>query len=668
MRRVPWRARWAVGAAVALCGAALAQGPPAEAPVAAPEREDKGPPAFDQLPPQVKLGVRVEGVRRRLPVAPVVVVVPDGRSYVRAIARWGIDSRFPVLIDDGTPAAREAIGRFVRAFAPEQTLVWKAPDGGAEPRSLRDAVEAAVASAWGAPDYAGLAARWAQLGFSPPGVVVASEMDPAWTAAAALAAGRGEPIVWLDKCANNPGGAMTEEEFASFDAGLARWLDASGAQWRALGDVIDGVALCTNMPAKTLRQGKIYATTDALGRLDAGAGARWGWAGQIIGDEAAAAYRAMCALFLQPTRAWLFNAYEDSPPFNQYDVRPAATVLARAGIEPTIDMLPRARPLDWRMRTAHGIDAGLILVNSAGWRRWFELPPGSGQKGYAHDAPFLDIPAVVQMIHSFSAQDVNDRDSIGARWLENGAYGYVGAVDEPYLQAFNTPEQFVSRLIAPTPLGVAARLDGAPVWKVAVFGDPLLTVTSRTLQAPGPPKAPIPDLEGAQDLDALMATALREKRFADGLWALVEMARVADAARLIRAATNPQAGQEGVLWSPDLARAALLPLFQTGQSELFFRAYLALDPKAADDTRTVDMLWQAVGPDLPTTNSPLLLETLRRHIRDYSAGEDGVALSRAMRRVSGPGAADRLLGELAAATKDDEQRKKLEEELGRAKR
>src|SRR5690606_22365810 len=120
--------------------------------------------------------------------------------FLSAVEQWSLERRFPVLIDDGSDEAMENIARFVRAFEPESILRW-APEGGAPGAGMarRQRVEAAVASAWGADSYDELPQRWSELGFAPPGAVVAAHNDPAWTAALALAAGRGQQIVWVDR-------------------------------------------------------------------------------------------------------------------------------------------------------------------------------------------------------------------------------------------------------------------------------------------------------------------------------------------------------------------------------------------------------------------------------------------------------------------------------------
>ena len=66
----------------------------------------------------------VEAIRRGWPDLPILIIVSDEPSYIEAIARWTIHARYPVLLDDGTEAAREDIARFARAYSPKSILRW----------------------------------------------------------------------------------------------------------------------------------------------------------------------------------------------------------------------------------------------------------------------------------------------------------------------------------------------------------------------------------------------------------------------------------------------------------------------------------------------------------------------------------------------------------------
>lgn len=481
----------------ALLAAPLTPPAPTTDPPAAPQQPADAVPAttaraddpWAGLPHQVRLGARASLIRRNLPVVPTVVIVPDGRSYVAAISRWSMNARYPVLIDDGSWTAQRDIARFVRAFNPRQVVRWSAPDAAmpAEPHGRRALIEAAVASAWDADDAASLPARWESVALHPPGVVAMSDADPAWTAGLALAAGRGQLIAWVPASRDAVGGTTSMLELDERSALIEQACEASGYSWQALGDDIDAVTLCLNHPVKIdlgdADQRRMLATSDVIGRHREGERTRrWAWGGQIFGSEAAAAYRAMCGLFLQPRNAWLFDGYDATQPWVQWDATAAAAELEKARIATVVNDADIQGADDFRMRAAGrhgpasngaatedgapaassslgGVRFGMILVNSSGHAEFFDLRPG---RALAGDAPIMAHPAMVYFVHSWSATSPDDRGTIAGRFLEHGAYAYIGSVHEPYLQAFIPTPVFVKRMLARAPLGISARTDDGP--------------------------------------------------------------------------------------------------------------------------------------------------------------------------------------------------------------
>jgi hypothetical protein len=116
---------------------------------------------------------------------------------------------------------------------------------------------------------------------------------------------------------------------------------------------------------------------------------------------------------------------------------------------------------------------GWIMVNSSGFPRQFSIPGGSGRPA---DLP-RGQPAAVSIIHSFSAVDPSDPSTLAGRWLENGAFVYYGAMNEPYLHAFRPPKLVAELVAAELPLSAALRqgeheLFGRP-WRLVYLGDPL---------------------------------------------------------------------------------------------------------------------------------------------------------------------------------------------------
>ena len=116
---------------------------------------------------------------------------------------------------------------------------------------------------------------------------------------------------------------------------------------------------------------------------------------------------------------------------------------------------------------------GLILVNTTGGPRQFAIAGGPGRPA---DLP-RGTPAAVAMIHSFSAADLTDPQTIAARWLAQGAFVFFGSVHEPFLLAFRPPRLVAELVEAGAPLSAALRQGefepfGFP-WRLVYLGDPL---------------------------------------------------------------------------------------------------------------------------------------------------------------------------------------------------
>lgn len=591
------------------------------------------------LPPQVRLGVRVETVRRALPVADVVVIVEDEASYVEAIGSWTTRLRFPVLLDDGTWGSRERIAMFVRGFAPAKVVRWRCADAG-RVRDRVSEVERATGRAWEREDLAGAVEFWREAETLPLGVVVCDERDGAWTAGLALSAGRGQPIAWM-RLRGNVDGAMRMEDAAAISRGASSRSEALGFSWASVGDDIDMVTICAGTASKVrVEQGEVLATTDVVGRDEAAGARRWAWCGQVFGDESEAAFRAMSALFLQPARAWGFDGYPMTPPWSEYAIRAAEGALSEAGVELALHGPPENGIRNWRVRAMRPIDAGLILVNTKGNRDFFDLEPG---RGLAGDVPFLERPAMAYVVHSWSASQAGRRETIGGRWLERGVYAYVGSVQEPFLQAFIPPRMLAERLRAPAPLGAAVRNDDAPAWRIAVFGDPLVTI--------GPPadrKGVGAPLEGVIDLEERLREEIESERFASALRTLTVLGRDRDAVRLASALRR----ERGAAWSAEVAEAALMAAFREGSRDVFLACYRSLVEAEAGDPARRDALWCLFGPVLSASSDAELVGLMSRHVREDQRVRDALELLPAIERTEGVEAGRAFVSRIAGAISD----------------
>ncbi len=633
------------------------------------QANDPAPPAQQQaidpkdLPAAVRLGARVEIVRRTIPVRAALVIVPTTAAYAGAIAAWSVEARFPVLLDDGTDAAQENIARFVRAFKPASVLRWSGPaDPLVKGPAMRERIALAAARAWGAGDADSLRDRWKGLQFEPPGAVTMSIDDPAWTGGLALAAGRGQPILWSQSAAEPLGAILSEQQAKGLADFIASALDKTGFAWREPGDALESVTLCQNLGGRVNTAGGIVALTDLLGRTDKPPEAnkplpRAYIAGLVQGNEAQAAYAAMCALFLQPDSAWMINGYDapgddaKSKGFAAYNPMQAVKHLDKAGIRSTAeDTKDPLRAL--RARAREGINAGLIQFCTAGQRGVFML---KGAETAASEIPPLRIPAVVHFIHSFSAQDLSDKTSIAARFLENGAYAYVGSVDEPFLTAFQTPEAFAVRMLAPAPLGAAARVDSPRPWKINVYGDPLITFGPPAKRVEGEPSLPEPKATALEDD---MKAALKDKRLLDAVRMLAMLGRDADAVRIYQAARARDPKDAG----PDLSLAAFWCAARAGDADATADAFLWMPPDRAKEPRMIDAAWIALRPALDD-GSRKAFDLLLLRMRPQTVIDDATLLAKAAQRLEGREAGREVILRAVGMVPEGPVKEKLKERL-----
>ncbi|MFT3687201.1 MAG: hypothetical protein QM783_20145 [Phycisphaerales bacterium] len=537
------------------------------------------PPAAADKSPQVALAARVAAVRAQTTVTPLLVLVPNERAFLNALMQWRAASSrgiFPILLDDGTIEARENVARFVRAFKPARVIrLAAAPD--ALPVTAID-TQTAVYATFGAPDeahYLEVLSRRANAP-GPLGVVACQADNPA---GAALAAAYGQVLVITDPPAA-PGADYGLSAADKLSATITAHLTVQKIPFSVLGDQIDAVTLCYDVPARVMvgkkdapanpipqivaKPDEALSLTDIIGReTENNRVTRWAYAAQVTGNHAAAAYRAMCAIFLQPTSAAAFNGYERTGEFGKYNPADAVTALKTAGLTTTLLDRPSQSAEDWRQWSSGSFAArevtgvtpppggaltnDLFLVNTMGNNDFFQLQPGLC---YAGDVPFLSLPAVVAFNHSWSLQYSGRPTTVGGRWLDRGAYIYVGSVHEPWLSAFTTPNTFAKRLTEGWPLAAAARIlptdkfdvPGAPPthpfsspWRVAVLGDALWTLGPALKRADA-----IPTIAGSVDVGAALPGDLRARKYADALDTLCALGRESDAARLARASLTDE--------------------------------------------------------------------------------------------------------------------------------
>ncbi len=452
-----------------------------------------------------------------------VCIVRDVTSLLEAIALWDDHTFFPILFDDPSRTLP-----FLRAFRPSRIVYYQSqhtmnptrtPRLPPDPKTTWQRATQAVSDAWrggenGGPEASASDTAARPKGIAVPGIVFSAPDSPMLAGAIALAAGRFEPLVLLEPELWPISPALHPDRRRRFGdlIGLAEaWQFARGVEAQAkdvfpnageLGDDCDFLTIAGDWPFRYLNEygneitRGIGALDDLIGRHWGGtlsatwlerATHRWAYTGRLIGGPSESLARAMSALFLQPSTALCWDTYTGGEPWSLYGMNEAADRLAR--LFPTPGAVERrsgtqADLADWHQVLDPLNRFGLFLVNSSGEPRHFAITGGSGRGG---DIP-SGYPSAVSMIHSFSAANPLDPQTIAGRWLEQGAFVYYGSVNEPYLAAFRRPQLIAELVARGIPMVAALRQGeseayGIP-WRLAYLGDPLYRIESGASSRP----------------------------------------------------------------------------------------------------------------------------------------------------------------------------------------
>lgn len=599
--------------------------------------------AQQQLPFPLRFGARSEWLAQKQGVLNQVVLVPDGATYLDEIRQWTIDRRWPVLIEDDhfTPL-------FLQSFAPER--VFRRASVGAMPavEARSAALEGAAAHAW-VPGAASMKEALAGRGVPSIGVVLYDPADPAWPAAVALAAGRGQVIVPLVGNWGAPNDQLDPDRTTALCDAVRDAVAGTGLAWNGLGDEVDAVTICRSMAGKgtpgeriefaspfgPARRNEPIATTDALCRIaDGRTPRRWAIAGWIFGSEVRSAYAAMCSLFLVQKSAWLNDcvAYPSNPGARLYEVREATELLAKAGFAAQTIRFAPAGVGEWRKRAAEGWAPDLQFINSMGNVDTFTILQD-------HDAKVREIPSIgrpmgLHMIHSFSLAAPESPICVGARWLDHGVFAYVGSVHEPMLIAFVPPALVAQRISVGVPLLVAGRWlegEGDRCWRVQTIGDPLWTPSPGLLRGAIAPAQP---REGLVDLKPAAIAAVKAMDAAptgaSALAAMRDMSRLSRPQLVGTVWTN--AMKAGV--AKESAPTALMPLFLWRNLDAVAQAIELIENPTLNQ---LDLLWTLAAAQLDAGQvaNRATIETLVRHPRVPRAWHDMATVRANAIRVMG---------------------------------
>jgi len=200
------------------------------------------------------------------------------------------------------------------------------------------------------------------------------------------------------------------------------------------------------------------------------------------------------------------------------------------------------------------------------------------------------------------------------------------------------------------PWGASVRLDDAPIWKIAVFGDPLITSGETFKSAPAAlvldPQTGL--LRGAEDVGQGLTELARAGKFVEVVRDLNLLGRDAKISELVVALVRQSPDKV----TPELAAESILPIFragiETGVREVFEVAR-RLPPESADHPFVAgpvrDALWLAAYGNFERPDEDMI-QVLRYHIRPEMAERDATELGQAWARRHGKAPAVLMLREL----------------------
>jgi hypothetical protein len=594
---------------------------------------------FADLPWQARLGVRSAMLIERITLVDQVVLVPDLATWLDEVGRWRKGAQWPVLIEDDryTPL-------FVRRFKPLR-LIRRSSIGEALPsdaKAIERLARNTAVLAWdGDPATQDLDDIYEGIDWwTPPGIVATTFTDPAWPAAVALAAGRGQLLRTLEGTFGPPNSSLDAPGLARLENQINRMFSESGYTWGGNGDDLEALTLCRSIPVRTtaplprrlrpnlpaapqVGSSDPVAVTDLLCR--SAQGERWGIVGWIFGKHTRSIYMAMCSLFLERDSVLLVNAYDESGNWKEYGIEVAGQLMREAGHELVgVHSVQDATIDAWRRLVMNGPRADVLFFNTSGSAARMNL--ANGTFGTTRDIPALNRPLALHMIHSYSLHSPASNSTIGGKWLDRGVYAYVGSCDEPYLPAFIPPRTMTQRISGFTPFLVASRVDVGPMsmpWRIVTIGDPLMLIEPPVRRVRTRANVTVEPTPGSVEVRARTLSTLRGVMGDPN--ATVDAATLQDlhllgqdelAVKLWERLSKE--GSDGEL-TPDRARA-MLPVFHANRdASRYLDAYrLAGEPDG--DHR--EMLWSLWTPRLASVRSPAALALFERALRPNQMADD----------------------------------------------
>jgi hypothetical protein len=568
-----------------------------------------------ELRAAMQLGAKSATVQRRLPLVNQVVLVPDEATYLDEIAKWSTENRWPVLFNQEPRASQ-----FIRRFSPEQVWIRESVGGVGD---VSEAMQQTVASAWGGEETISKALQ--NIHLPPLGVVITSPDDPARFGAVALAAGRGQLLLYMKNDWGALNKVMSESTTNSLILEIKKTLENTGLSFENIGDAIDAITVCMKLPARVnLAQAREnpVAISDVIGRDNSGK--RFAWTGWIFGNKVDTAYMAMCSLFLERDNYWFCNTYPNSGAWANYGNGNLPDILPKYDINSTVvdGSLSGLQEAD-----KGGVDADVVYFTSKGNQDFLDM---SDERTAPTWLPVLNSPSALYFLHSWSLKIPSNRNTVGGTWLARGVYAYIGSSHEPTLHAFMPPVEMLRRTMSLVPFLPAARWSAgggmySEPWRINTIGDPLMLCAQpeavERIIKPATNEPRFQSLASIAQVNMKIASELKSDHlFAEAIRSVVLLGNDSMATTLWNVAM-----QEGVQ-GEECALAVLPALFREGVTSAFLSAFEHI---GSPDSLQKDMLWQ-LASSYSSTPLYLLLKNIRGpyHADDIRVIADRVIATR----------------------------------------
>ena len=319
---------------------------------------------------------------------------------------------------------------------------------------------------------------------------------------------------------------------------------------------------------------------------------------------------------------------------------PAAEELTKQGLLTQTWVRERATIDAWRLLLMGGFGCDALFVNSHGVHTQFGM--NGGTTANAGDVPLFDHPVMVHFLHSFSLEVPNLEDSVGGRFIANGAYAYFGSVYEPMLPAFVPPALIAARCGALVPFLLAARtMEGAFArpWRTAGYGDPLTLLATANKIGIKRIDPPIDDAPTLRANAAADLTKFRDTKDASALVsAMRELELCGDDAGVLLAWELVSSTDQAAVAAP-YALGALFRARDIVRYPIAFAKCAVVMSGAGKGTNrdrvAREMLWQLFLPRLGAIEDKRVVALLGKFPRGWDVTIDLTVIKPTIKRVLG---------------------------------